>query len=719
MTRHSSVRAIFALLATMWAMPLAAQHAPELRGRVLDSATSAPVADAEVLVSDGSRTVTGPDGVFLVRALRQGQVEVTVRRVGYAAVTQHVELANGSTSSLIIHLSVAPVQLAELTASAAATPASGGLTSIDRAAIEQSGASDLADILQQQGGVVVTRSGGPGSPATASIRGSSANQVLVLVDGVPQNQAVSGSADLSLVRLDNVEKISVVRGAQSARYGQQALGGAIVVETRRPVGVEAQAEAGAGSYGGRAVSGRVGIGRSSAGGIAASLSGAWNDFAGDFPYDIPPERGGGTGIRLNSAARDLSLNGAVAWTGAAAEARLRGEYFDVERGMPGTVVQPSLTGRQTQQRIGVGLDGTMTFGRTTGSASVSLQRQDATFADSSPPFSAPYSDQNRADVLLVDLGAMRDVGAWQLSAGGQFQRMGISGTALDAGAPGSTLYGGGRVAARVPVATGDWALDANAALRLDGSSVTDQWYLSPQVGALLRHDWWSAELRWAQAYNPPTLGDMYFQEGVQVQPNPLLAPERVRSEWSLFLEAREVGPASLNASVGLDLFAADINGMILWSPDFRYIWSPNNFDVNRRGGELNVRLSPRRSHLALAGGVALASVTYDNAVLAGQVVYRPLWSATASADASVLGFEGGLAYRYVGSRRTAMGTDLNSLAPVHLLDFRVARTIPMGGMAVRARLAIDNVIGTRTGMLVDFPLPGRMLRFDISFRYGS
>ena len=28
-------------------------------------------------------------------------------------------------------------------------------------------------------------------------------------------------------------------------------------------------------------------------------------------------------------------------------------------------------------------------------------------------------------------------------------------------------------------------------------------------------------------------------------------------------------------------------------------------------------------------------------------------------------------------------------------------------------------IGTRTGMLVDFPLPGRMLRFDISLRYGS
>ena len=710
--------ALVACLCGLHTASLRAQHAPELRGRVLDAATSTPLQDAEVLSSDGARAVTGTDGAFVLRALKPGQAQVTVRRVGYSPAVREVDLANGSGSSLTVMLSPSPVQLAELSATAAPV-ASGGVTSIDRAAIEQSGASDLGDILQQQGGVVVTRAGGPGSPATASIRGSSANQVLVLVDGVSQNQAVSGSADLSLVRLDNVERISVVRGAQSARYGQQALGGAIVIETRRPLGVEAQADVGAGTYGARALAGRVSVGRSTLGGVAASLSAAYNDFAGDFLYDIPPERGGGTGVRLNSAVRDVALNGSAAWTGATAEARVRGEYFDVDRGMPGTVVQPSVTGHQTQLRYGAGIDGSMRFGRTVATANVALQRQDATFADSAPPFTAPYDDQNRADVLLADAGVTRAVGRWELSAGAQFQRMGISGTALSVDAPGTTLYGGGRVAARAPIITGAWALDANAALRIDGSSVTDQWYASPAVGALLRHEWWSAELRWAQAYNPPTLGDMYFQEGVQVRPNPLLAPERVKSEFALFLEARQVGPASLNASLGVNVFVADISGMILWSPDFRYIWSPNNFDVNRRGGELNLHLAPQGSHVAIAGGVALASVTYDNPVITGQVIYRPLWSATASADASVLGFEGGLAYRYAGSRRTAMGTDLNSLPPVHLLDFRVSRTIPVGGMSLKARFAIDNVIGTRTGMLVDFPLPGRMLRFDISLRYGS
>ena len=88
----------------------------------------------------------------------------------------------------------------------------------------------------------------------------------------------------------------------------------------------------------------------------------------------------------------------------------------MDRGMPGTVVQPSLTGHQTQQRIGAGLDGTMKLGQATAAANVSLQRQDATFTDSAPPFSAPYDNQNRADVLLVDAGVTRVVKKVDLSA---------------------------------------------------------------------------------------------------------------------------------------------------------------------------------------------------------------------------------------------------------------------------------------------------------------
>ena len=146
--------------------------------------------------------------------------------------------------------------------------------------------------------------------------------------------------------------------------------------------------------------------------------------------------------------------------------------------------------------------------------------------------------------------------------------------------------------------------------------------------------------------------------------------------------------------------------MILWSPDSGTSGARTNFDVNRRGSELNSAPGAAGQSCRDRGGVALASVTYDNPVITGQVVYRPLWSATASADASVLGFEGGLAYRYAGSRRTVMGTDLNSLPPCSPAGLPRVAHLPLGRDGDGARFAIDNVIGTRTGMLVDFPCRG-------------
>ena len=108
---------VLAMMMSLWAGNLMAQHAPELRGRVLDAATGTPLSDAEVLSSDGSRTTTDGDGSFVLRALRPGNAQLTVRRVGYAPMEREVSLANGSSASMTFLLTAAAVQLAELTAS--------------------------------------------------------------------------------------------------------------------------------------------------------------------------------------------------------------------------------------------------------------------------------------------------------------------------------------------------------------------------------------------------------------------------------------------------------------------------------------------------------------------------------------------------------------------------------------------------------------------------
>lgn len=91
----------------------------------------------------------------------------------------------------------------------------------------------MADVLEQVAGVRVRRFGGLGSYSTVQVRGAKAEQVLVLLDGVRLNSAQRGSVDLSTLSLRSVDRIEVVRGAGSARYGSDAVGGVVSITSRR------------------------------------------------------------------------------------------------------------------------------------------------------------------------------------------------------------------------------------------------------------------------------------------------------------------------------------------------------------------------------------------------------------------------------------------------------------------------------------------------------
>ena len=107
------------------------------------------------------------------------------------------------------------------------------ITVIDAQAIAESGASNLGELLEGKAGIVVNRSGAGPGVASASIRGSSTNQVLVVIDGVRVNDSRQGGADLSLISTDSIEKVEILTTGASAIYGPDALGGAIVITTKK------------------------------------------------------------------------------------------------------------------------------------------------------------------------------------------------------------------------------------------------------------------------------------------------------------------------------------------------------------------------------------------------------------------------------------------------------------------------------------------------------
>jgi vitamin B12 transporter len=112
-------------------------------------------------------------------------------------------------------------------------------TRLDTDQVSERG-EDLADVLRRVPGARVRDYGGLGSFATVSLRASTAEQVTVLVDGVPQNRALGGAVDLSSIPATQVESVTVFRGFAPASYGLGGLGGLVDIRTR-----EAAGEAGA------------------------------------------------------------------------------------------------------------------------------------------------------------------------------------------------------------------------------------------------------------------------------------------------------------------------------------------------------------------------------------------------------------------------------------------------------------------------------------------
>lgn len=100
--------------------------------------------------------------------------------------------------------------------------------------IKETNAQDAAEALEKVAGVKIERYGGLGATAQVHLRGLFSPRVLVLVDDRPINSPSLGSADLSWISADDIERIEVVRGPNSALYGANAVGGVINIITKQP-----------------------------------------------------------------------------------------------------------------------------------------------------------------------------------------------------------------------------------------------------------------------------------------------------------------------------------------------------------------------------------------------------------------------------------------------------------------------------------------------------
>ncbi|MFD2256755.1 TonB-dependent receptor [Luteolibacter algae] len=123
---------------------------------------------------------------------------------------------------------------------------------IDEKTIEESGARSIAELLSFRAGIRVTNTTGNRDDGNVSLRGfgeNSASRVLILVDGKPVNRPDMAGVSLREVSIGRISRIEILRGSQSARFGDNAVGGVINVVTKEAGTPRSHIETAVGSFG--------------------------------------------------------------------------------------------------------------------------------------------------------------------------------------------------------------------------------------------------------------------------------------------------------------------------------------------------------------------------------------------------------------------------------------------------------------------------------------
>ncbi len=710
------------------ALFLAAQHLiaqvpGEVRGHITARASGAPVAGARVDDAAGEVAgMSGTDGAFALRGLTPGRHELWITAIGFRPVHAVVAVENGRAAELPVALDVLVTQLPATTIVAHADSLTGNVVTVSRAEIEASGRRDLAGVLEQQPGVVVSRTGGPGGPATVSIRGSSANEVLVIVDGVRVNSVLTGEADLSEIPVANVERVTILRGAQAARYGARALAGVILVDTRRPAGAELSATAVAGSWGDR--DGTVTGGFSAPGGVEGIVTASRRMTAGNFPYDVPAIRGGGRAIRENDDAASSAMSTSLAAARGPVEWGAQASFVESARGLPGPVPAPDPTARKHDGRLSGAVSARAVRGPFQWSANLAADREHTRDQSRDSSVGPPYDDVVHATSVTAAAAGTLAGPIVALSMGAEARSIQLAATALTAAAPKAQDDEGVWTQLRATRLLGTGLLvAADAGVRVDRNSLIGGVIASPHVGGSLARGSLFASVSTGRSYSPPTLADQYFHEGVLVRPNPSLRPEEVRGdiEGRLGIRDMDLGPAMGGARFTgeIALYRADVGGMIQWFPDYRFVWSPQNVNVHRRGWDASTALAFPAVGATLSAGVSDVAAEYAGPVVGGQVAYRPRVTADLRAALTRTRFHAEITSRYVGDRRTTQGSPLNTLRGYWVSDVHGTVRVLTGAWPLDVVGGVDNALDRRAALLFDYPYPGRTWSVGIRLQRAS
>jgi outer membrane cobalamin receptor len=411
----------------------------------------------------------------------------------------------------------------------------------------------VAEIIQRAAGVEVTQYGPLGAVSLPKIRGSESEQVLILLNGRRINDAQSGKFDLSNlpVNKEDIERIEVVRGAASALYGADAMGGVINIITKTP-SKDPYARAST-SYG------RFNT-------QEHSLFHQWKP--GLLAYGLSLFQEKSNGFRENSDADKWTVGGEVGYEiTPQSEVKLSARTIHKEIGVPGSLTLPDPDDRQKDQNTLVDLS---YRGKVTSHLNLNFRGFQnvyrRTFEPGTQGFStgSPFLHKNYATGGELQTTYARG-DAHLITGGAEFIQDRVNSSAIGVH---EATRGAVYLQDEIEIAR---PLTATIGLRYDSHSIYEDQF-NPRAGAVLRLPG-DTRLRASvgRSFRAPTFDDLFWPEDAYTAGNPNLQPERA---WSYELGGeKKFGDRAVFKAAG---FYRRVEDLIIWQMGSDGKFRPSN-----------------------------------------------------------------------------------------------------------------------------------------------
>jgi len=222
-------------LLTMCFLFSSAQNKPcdgQIKGQILDLETSEPIAYATVQIEGTGKGVsTDQKGIFLIQNVCDKEIHLQVNHVGYKPIVHHHDLRHPEP---VIYLASEAIELEGLVVEEEASPSDIKSLSAETQKVQELASFGLSagEISESLSGVSSIRTGQ--NLVKPIVHGLHSNRVLILNNGVRHAYQAWGRAHAPEIDVGQVDKLKLIKGAATVRYGPEALGGVILYDPVQP-----------------------------------------------------------------------------------------------------------------------------------------------------------------------------------------------------------------------------------------------------------------------------------------------------------------------------------------------------------------------------------------------------------------------------------------------------------------------------------------------------